>query len=140
MSEVGLRKAIVRRYYDEMWNRWDLSLAEGLLAPDLRFRGSLGTVAEGIGWFCRYARGVWQGFPDFHNEIVEMVAEGDVVVARLVFSGTHRGEVLGVAATGRRVRYEGIAWIRIEGALIAEVIVMADWEELLRQIKVLDDD
>jgi predicted ester cyclase len=52
----------------------------------------------------------------------------------MVFSGTHRGEVLGVAATGRRVRYEGIAWCRIEGGLIAEAIVMADREGLLRQI------
>jgi steroid delta-isomerase-like uncharacterized protein len=127
-------KALVRRYYEEMWNRWDLSLAEELLAPGLRFRGSLGTEAEGIRGFCRYARGVWLGFPDFHNEVVEMAAEGDLVAARMVFSGTHRGEVLGIGGTGRSVRYEGIAWIRIEGGLIAEVIVMADREGLLRQI------
>jgi predicted ester cyclase len=63
-----------------------------------------------------------------------MVAEGGVVAARMVFSGSHRGEVLGVEATGRRVRYEGIAWFRIEGGLIAEVIVMADREGLLGQL------
>ena len=128
-------KSVVRRYYEEMWNRWDLSLAEDLLAPDLRFRGSLGTEAEGIRDFCRYARTVWLAFPDFHNEIVEMVAEGDLVVARVAFSGTHRGDVLGFGARGRHVRYEGIAWIRFEGTLIAEVIVMADREGLLGQLE-----
>ena len=51
-------KALVHRYYDEMWNRWDLSLADELLAPDIHFRGSLGTVAEGVNGFRRYARGL----------------------------------------------------------------------------------
>lgn len=100
MSDFSANKALVRRYYDEMWNRWDLSLAEELLAPELRFRGSLGMVMEGIRGFCRYARAVWMGFPDFHNEVVTMVVEGDVVVARMVFSGTHRGEVLGLRRPG----------------------------------------
>jgi steroid delta-isomerase-like uncharacterized protein len=127
-------KALVQRYYAEMWNRWDLSLAEELLAPGLKFRGSLGTETEGIREFCRYARSVWMGFPDFHNEITEIVAEGDVVVARLVYTGTHRGDVLGIAATGRLVRYEGVAWFRMKSGLIAEIDVTADLEGLKRQI------
>jgi steroid delta-isomerase-like uncharacterized protein len=134
VSDLERNKALVRRYYEEMWNRWDLSLAEEMLAPGLKFRGSLGTVTEGIREFCRYARSVCTGFPDFHNEIAEMVAEGDVVVARLVYTGTHRGDILGVAATGRRVRYQGVAWFRIEGGLIAEVDVTADREGLMRQL------
>ena len=113
MSGTEANKAFVRRYYEEMWNRWDLSLAEELLAPRLRFRGSLGTDTEGIRGFCRYARSVWTGFPDFHNEIEEMVAEGDVVVARVVYMGTHRGDLLGLAATGVQCatkEWRGFGW------------------------------
>jgi SnoaL-like polyketide cyclase len=114
-------KALVRRYYEEMWNRWDLSLAEELLAPDLKFRGSLGTEAEGIRDFRRYARMVWLAFPDFHNEIADLVADGDRVV--------------GMAATGRRVRYEGMGWFGIADGRIAEVWVMGDRIRLLEQIQ-----
>ena len=119
-----------------MWNRWDLSLAEQLLSPDLRFHGSLGTEATGIREFCRYARSVWLAFPDFHNQIEEMIAEGDRVVARLTYTGTHRGEIMGISPSGRRVRYEGAAWFRIEGGRIALVHVVADRESLWRQLRV----
>jgi steroid delta-isomerase-like uncharacterized protein len=128
-------KALVRRYYEEMWNRWDLSLARELLAPDLRFRGSLGTEANGIGEFCRYARSVWLAFPDFHNEIRELVAEGELVVAQVMYTGTHRGEVLGIGATGRFVRYEGVAIFRIAQGKFAEVNVVADRLALVEQLK-----
>jgi predicted ester cyclase len=62
------------------------------------------------GAFARLARR-WispfeSAFPDFRMEIVRLVAEGDVVVAHFKCSGTHRGEWLGVAATGRR--FEGV--------------------------------
>ena len=127
-------KELVRRYYEEMWNRWDLSLAEQLLAPDLRFHGSLGTDATGIREFHRYARSVWLAFPDFHNQVEEMIGERDRVVARVTYTGTHRGEVMGIAPSGRRVRYEGAAWFRIDGGRIAEVYVVADRESLLRQL------
>jgi steroid delta-isomerase-like uncharacterized protein len=127
-------EALVRRYYDEMWNRWDLSIAEDILAPDVRFRGSLGTATVDIRGFCRYARSVWLGFPDFTNQITEMIAESNVVTARLTFTGTHRGDVLGIGATGRTISYEGIAWFRIEGGLLAEISVFADREGLLAQI------
>jgi steroid delta-isomerase-like uncharacterized protein len=128
-------KALVSRYYEEMWNRWDLSLARELLAPDLRFRGSLGTETDGIAGFCRYARSVWMAFPDFHNQVEDMIAEGDRVAARLTYTGTHRGEALGVPATGRQVRYEGVALFRVAEGRIAEAWVMADRARLLRQLE-----
>jgi steroid delta-isomerase-like uncharacterized protein len=118
-----------------MWNRWDLSLARELLAEDLRFHGSLGTNANGISEFCAYARSVWLAFPDFHNEIEDLIAEADRVVARLTYTGTHRGEVLGVGATGRTVRYPGVAWIRIRDDKIAEMQVVADRLVLLEQLR-----
>ena len=130
----GANKALVRRYYEEMWNRWDLSLAEELLTPNVRFRGSLGTEGCGIRDFRRYARHVWLAFPDFYNKIEELIGEADRVVARLTYTGTHRGELMGIAPTGRAVRYEGAAWFRIEGGRIAELWVAADRLALLEQI------
>ncbi len=135
MPSTEANKALVRRYYEEMWNRWDLSAAAELLSPDVRFRGSLGDEAEGVRAFRRYARKVWLAFPDFHNEIEELIAEGDTVVARLTYTGTHRGELWGIGATGRRVEYEGVATFRIAGGRIAEVAVIADTLALLKQLQ-----
>jgi steroid delta-isomerase-like uncharacterized protein len=128
---LDANKGLIRRYYEEMWNRWDLSLAEALLSPALTFRGSLGTKATGIREFCRYARSVWTAFPDFHNEVADLLADGDFVVARLTYTGTHRGPLMDAAPTGRSVRYAGIAWFTIETGLISEVYVASDWSPSL---------
>jgi steroid delta-isomerase-like uncharacterized protein len=106
-----------------------------LLAEDISFRGSLGTEANGIGEFCAYARSVWLAFPDFHNEIEDMIADGERVAARLTYTGTHRGEVLGMGATGRRVQYEGIGLFTIRDGLIAELHVVADRLRLVEQLR-----
>ena len=58
--------------------------------------------------FVEYAESVRSVFPDFCNTVEEMIAEDDRVAARLTYRGTRRGEILGVAATGRRVRYSGM--------------------------------
>src|SRR5262249_49327343 len=78
-------KAPVRRYYEEMWDRWDLPLADELIAEDVAFRGSLGVSVRGREGFKEYVRAVRRAFPDFHNRVEELVAEGDRVVARLTY-------------------------------------------------------
>ena len=76
-------KAVVRRYYDEMWNRWDMALVDEIISEDVAFRGSLSVNAEGRDGFEYYMELVRTAFPDFHNQIEELIAEGDKVVARL---------------------------------------------------------
>ncbi len=129
-------KAVVRRYYTELWNSWDLSLVEELLAPDLGFRGSLGVTTHGRDGFLDYLSMVRTAFPDFHNKIEELVAEGDKVVARLTYSGTHRGPLRDIQATGRRVSYAGVAIFRLAEGTIAEAWVLGDLHGLLEQLRV----
>jgi len=125
---------LVRRFYEELWNRWDLAIADEILAPDLRFRGTLGTRLVGIEAFRGYVEQVRAAFPDWHNHLEELIDAGETIVARLIFSGTHRGELLGVAATGARVEYAGIAIFRLDGGRIAEAWVVADTQELWRAL------
>jgi steroid delta-isomerase-like uncharacterized protein len=127
-------KALVRRYYEEMWNRWDLALADELIAEDLAFRGSLGVAVRGRSGFQDYLRAVRHAFPDFHNRIEELVAEGDKVVARLTYTGTHQGELFGIGPTGKRVTYAGVAIFRITAGRITEGWVLGDVHELMRQL------
>ena len=82
-------KDIIRRYYEDIWNPWNLDAASDLLAPDMEFRGSLGITVRGIVGFQGYMPTVRSAFPDFHNQVEETVAEGDQVVARLTDTGTN---------------------------------------------------
>jgi steroid delta-isomerase-like uncharacterized protein len=126
--------AVVRRFYEELWNGGDLSVADEILAADLRFRGSLGTTLTGVDAFKGYADATWAAFPDWHNQVDELIVAGDRVVARLTWTGTHRGSLLGVAATGRRVRYVGAAIFRLAAGRIHEAWVVGDTQELWRAI------
>jgi steroid delta-isomerase-like uncharacterized protein len=127
-------KQIIRRYYDEMWNRWNFDAADDLLAEGFSFRGSLGETTKGREGFRGYMRQVRGAFPDFHNTIDELMEEGDSIAARLTYRGTHRGELFGIAPTGRSIAYSGAAFFRMQDGKIAEGWVLGDLLGLLRQL------
>jgi len=134
MTTTEANKQIVRRYYEELWNGWRLGLAEEFVAPGIRFRGSLGVEVEGREAFLGYVGMVRGAFPDFHNTVEELVAEGDGVAVRLTYRGTHLGELFGIPATGRKVTYTGAAFFRIDAGRIIEGWVLGDTEGLRRQL------
>jgi SnoaL-like polyketide cyclase len=98
---------LVKRFYHELWNRWDLGVAGEILAEDVRFRGTLGSTLEGREAFKGYVETVRRAFPDWRNRIDEAISCGDRVVTRMTWSGTHEGELSGVEPTGARVEYVG---------------------------------
>ena len=91
----------VMRFYDEIWNRSDLTVIPLVLHPAVTFRGSLGTVRRGHAEFADYVRSVTGALSSYNCEIRQLVVEGDIAVARMMFSGQHTGEFLGRAPTGR---------------------------------------
>ena len=125
---------LIRRFYDELWNPWNFAKAEEILAPEIIFRGTLGSETRGREGFCNYMRQVQRAFPDFHNAVEEMIAERDRVVVRALYSGTHRGEIFGVAPTGKKIAYSGAAFFRIAEGKVAEGWVLGDLLSLLRQL------
>ena len=132
--EASAVRALVERFYTEMWNPWDEDLAREILSPTVDFRGSVGLHVTGHEGFIGYMRTIRRAFPDFHNEIVELVAEDGKAAARLRYTGTHRGELLGHPPTGRSVSYSGAAFFTIDGPRIASVWVLGDLAGLMRQI------
>lgn len=127
-------KDIVRRYYHDLWNTWDLSLADELIATNMVFRGSLGVNTEGREGFKQFLQLVRKAFPDFSNQIDDLIGEGDKVVARLTYRATHQDEVFGIAATGRQITYSGVAIFRIADRKIVEGWVLGDTAGLMRQL------
>ncbi len=129
--------AIVRRYYEDLWNQWNLDLADELIAPDVTFRGSLGVTVRGRDGFERYLTMVRTAFPNFHNTVEDLVAEGDKVAARLTYRGTHEQELFGIASTHRQVTYSGIAIFRITNGMIVDGWVLGDTLRLMQQLGVI---
>jgi steroid delta-isomerase-like uncharacterized protein len=128
-------RELIERFYRDMWNRFDKSLLPVLLTEDIRFRGSLGQSKNGHAEFAEYVEFIQRTFPDFTNEIEELISEGDRTFARLTYRGTHRGELFGIAATGKRVQYAGAAVFRFRGDQIAEVWVLGDIVGLRAQLQ-----
>ncbi len=118
-------KSLVRRYYSELWNAWSPAALEELISPDIVFRGSIGTAVSGIAEFQHYVSRIRDAFPDFHNHIEELIAEDEKVAARLTYSGTHRGELLGFPATGNKIAYSGIAIFEFAGSKIIRAMSLA---------------
>jgi len=134
---VSANEAVIHRFYEELWNQWRLEVADEILAPDLRFRGTLGTRLVGIDGFKGYVEQTRAAFPDWHCRIDELISTDEVVVARLECGGTHAGELLGVAATSRRVSYPAVGIFRFELGKIADAYVVGDTQELWRALGVV---
>jgi hypothetical protein len=81
---------LIERFYSELWNEWDDSAVEDTLDAGFAFRGSLGRETVGRGGWRRYRDLVHAGSADFHNEIVELVCDGQRAAAPLRYTGTHR--------------------------------------------------
>lgn len=123
------------RFYGEAWNRWDDPVVDEILADDFVFRGSLGDEARGRDGFRAYRDKVRAAFPDFHNEVKQLIVEGEGAAARLLCTGRHEGEVFGIGATGHRITYEAAAFFRATRSHLNEAWVLGDLDALRAQLR-----
>jgi len=123
-------KEIVRRCYDEVINHKNLVALDGVLAGDFRHNGEM----RGRDGQRRAVSTILTAFPDIHVAIDDLIAEGDRVVARETWSGTHRGSFMDVPPTGKRAVWSAIALLRIAGGKIFEPWVNPDDLGLLPQL------
>ncbi len=73
-------------------------------------------------------------FPDWHEEIVQVIAEGDAVAGRFRCSGTHRGEFLGEDPTGKRMEKEEVFFMRVEDGRFVDFWALEDSLNRMRQL------
>ena len=137
MSEAN--KALVRRWFDEVWNQGREETIDELFAANGVAHGLGDTEIDlfGPNGFKPFFRNLRSSFPDIRMTIEDLVAESDKVGVRLRVEGTHRGAELGVPPTGRRITLAGIILVRISGGQIVEGWNSWDQLGLLRQIGAL---
>jgi steroid delta-isomerase-like uncharacterized protein len=122
---TGMEEA-VRRFYDDLWNQFDLSVADELLAPSVVFTGTLQDKPHDLDGFKAYVLEIQKGFSDFNHRVVDTWVDGDTCIARMFWSGTHDGEFRGTPPTGRSFSYPGVAIFRFDGGQIIEVWAVGD--------------
>jgi predicted ester cyclase len=126
---------LIERFYFELWNRWNDAAVEDTLSPGFTFRGSLGQETSGRQGWRRYRDLlVREGSADFHNEIVELVCDGGRAAARLRFTGTHTGPLLGMPATRRRFEYAGAAFFTADERWLTSAGVLGDLDAFRCQL------
>jgi steroid delta-isomerase-like uncharacterized protein len=134
MSTTESNKAVVKDFIDGLFTKGDLGAVDTYLAEDfINHDPPFGVTADREGM--RTAGSMMRaGFPDWHSELHALIAEGDVVVERFTASGTHRGDVMGVPATGKAVSLAGINIFRLRDGLIVERWGLLDDLGFLRQL------
>ena len=124
----------VKRLVDA-YNKRSLDEFDALLAEDVVLVRD-GDKAHGIAEFKEVLARVQRAFPDIEYRIEDVIVAGDRIALRWEARGTHRGEYLGQAATGRPVGYSGITiYERRPDGKIARIFVAADLFSLLRRIR-----
>ncbi len=131
-------KAIVRRMTEEVLCGGNLTLMDELVAPDFVNHNLLATGeashSVGVESYRQEAIGFRSVFPDIAVTIIHLLADGDKVVSHVQMRGTHKGEFMGIPATGKRVEWSAISILRLANGKIAERWNIADRYGLLRQL------
>ena len=128
-------KSIVRRMYEEVWNKRNLEAAKELIAPSHAVQ-LFDAADSGVGPEA-YVQNVVQfvrAFPDLKFTILDMVAEKEKVVVFWNISGTHKGEFRGVAPTRKKVSVDGITIIQLADGKIMDSYVSMDMWSMMQQI------
>ncbi len=133
---IDHNKALVRRYWEEVWNQGKLDLIPELLHPNyiLREPSAEADVVghEAVRHFIQTYR---QAFPDLHFAIADMLAEADRVATRWLVTGTQQGPLKGLEPRGQAIAVTGISIIRIADDKLAEDWANWDTFAMLMQLQ-----
>jgi predicted ester cyclase len=111
---------IARDYTRRVFNGHNPDLASEFVTPDVRWHGgTLGTV-DGVENLVALLRGFIGALPDLNAQEQDIVAAWDTVALRFVVEATHQGDLLGIAPTGRKVRWDAVDVYRFKDGKITE--------------------
>ena len=127
-------KALVRRFYEEVWNRGNVAAVDELIAPNLVHHYDYPTTVpvpadnplsrEGIKHLIPQFR---SAFPDLHCTVELQVAEGDLVVTRVTANGIHKGEYRGLTFKGIPPTGKQVTWTMTDISRILDGKIVESW-------------
>ena len=138
MSEQN--KTVVRRLVDELWNKGNLQVADELIAPDyIHHDDSTPDLGKGPESEKKRVNLYRTAFHDLRLNIEDLLADGETVVARWSCRGVHKGELSGIAPTGKQFAITGVTIARFANGKMVEGFVNWDALGLMRQLGVVPE-
>lgn len=134
MSEKN--KAVVHRWTDEM-NRGNLAAIDKFYSPDLVDHSAPPGLPPGIEGGKQILNMFFAAFPDIHLTVEDLVAEGDKVAQRWTVRGTHKGDFMGIAPTGKQITLSAMTIERFVGGKIVERWEVFDQLGMMQQLGVI---
>ena len=131
MSEEE-NKAVIYRHV-EVLNKGDLSIVDEIISPDYVYHRPTGEL-NGRDGFKQIVTMVRNAFPDINYTIDDMVAEGDTVAARYTWTGTFKGELMGMAPTGKQFTMTSAYFYRFSDGKEVEATPFIDLLTFYKQL------
>src|ERR1700744_5144931 len=125
---------IVMQFIEHVINRGEIDPVDQFFWENMVEQVPFPGQGPGIEGLKGVLRGLFAAFPDMHWTIEEQIAEGDKVLTRFEWTGTHRGLFLGVPPTGRAVRVWGTVIDRFQGGKITHTRILMDTLGLMAQL------
>jgi C-1 hydroxylase len=138
LSVQERNKAIVRQYFERCWNAGDIDFADTIIAPDydLHFDdgpGGLAAWKEGMRW-------VRQAFSDIRFDLLTLVAEGDMVAVRSVWTARHSGAFMSIQPTHQIFVARNADFYRVRNGRMVAHWDVSDFLSILCQLDALPED
>jgi steroid delta-isomerase-like uncharacterized protein len=132
-------KALDRRFFEE-WNKGKAAAMKAIddtCATNIVWHDVTGQDIRGLKDFKKSMGEFYDAFPDNHFTIEDMFAEGDKVAVRYTFTGTHKGELMGIPPTNKKVTLMAIEIDRIVGGKFVEGWISFDTLGMMQQLGVV---
>lgn len=133
-------KAVGRRFYDEVFNSGDIAALDDILADDFVEHEEVPGFKPDKAGVTEFFSMMHQAFPDISVEVEAMAVDGDQLLTHAVMRGTHRGEFMGIPATGRSVEVPLADRIRFRDGRAVEHWGVTDMMAMMEQLGVIDPD
>ncbi len=131
-------KAIVRQFYERVVNKGEFDFAPMILAPNFWDHGNPPDEPKGIEGLKQFLSMLAGAFPDIRVDILDMIAEGDLVAVRIKVTGTQKGVLLGkFPASGKHATWSGMDFLKIQDGKITERWGVRDLLGLMQQLGVV---
>ena len=130
-------KAILRRFFEDLFNTGNLAVADEIVATDYLNHNAAPGETPGREGLKQFVAAVRTAFPDLHFTVEDQIAEGDKVVTRWTSTGTHQGEFGGIPATGKQVRLTALNIHRVVNGQVTEGWLQWDALGMMHQLGVI---
>jgi predicted ester cyclase len=132
-------KAAYRRFYEEFLSKGNLDIVDEVVDPNVVSHSPFPGQKPGAEGLKQAIARFREAFPDLQATAEDVIAAGDKVVGRFTVTGTHHGEFMDIAPTGKTITYDEIVIVRFKDGRIVEHWAVADALAMMQQLGVIPE-